>query len=314
MEDPPGKREVDMWHVAAGCLAVAGILSREPGLTLAGLLIWAGRAYVSRDSAAPEQPIEPIDSLLQTRRSLISLSIALFILAVIVGPIVKDEDCDVLRSASDYLAEIFLVLHFASCWSLWRNFGVEQRRKIAVASLGMLAVVVLRDQLRSCERYAFSLATVLIWLVQLGDAAICGIALSRSREEKNRESSGPITEQQTIERGNERRSNVTSVLGAQSRRVALWLVLTLVFLLLFKVFSGGLGRQQTREPEIIYSDFLNQVDRGQVANVFIQGHSIHGELVSGERFLTYAPDDPDLIKKLREKNVRIFGRARSGEP
>src|SRR5271170_896069 len=77
VESPSGKREVDMWNVAAGCLAVAGIISREPGLTLAGLLIWGGRASLTRDTRAPEQPI---DSLLQARRSLISLAIALLIL------------------------------------------------------------------------------------------------------------------------------------------------------------------------------------------------------------------------------------------
>ena len=104
------------------------------------------------------------------------------------------------------------------------------------------------------------------------------------------------------------------LVGAQSRRVALWLVLTLVFLLIFKAFSGGLGQEQPRDPEIIFSDFLNQVDRGQVAQVTIQGHSIHGQLVSGERFFTYAPDDTDLIKKLREKGVKILAKPEGDEP
>ena len=43
-----------------------------------------------------------------------------------------------------------------------------------------------------------------------------------------------------------------------SRSIALWLVLGLMFLLLFNIFS----RQQPREPEIIFSDFLNQVEKG----------------------------------------------------
>ena len=53
-----------------------------------------------------------------------------------------------------------------------------------------------------------------------------------------------------------------------SRSIALWLVLGLMFLLLFNIFS----RQQTREPEIIFSDFLNQVEKGDVAEVTIQGN------------------------------------------
>ncbi len=41
-----------------------------------------------------------------------------------------------------------------------------------------------------------------------------------------------------------------------SRSIALWLVLGLMFLLLFNIFS----RQQPKEPEIIFSDFHNQVE------------------------------------------------------
>ncbi len=55
-----------------------------------------------------------------------------------------------------------------------------------------------------------------------------------------------------------------------SRSIALWLVLGLMFLLLFNIFS----RQQPKEPEIIFSDFLNQVEKGQVAEATIQGNVI----------------------------------------
>ena len=312
---PPDKREVDMWNVAAGCLAVAGILSREPGLTLAGLLIWAGRAYVARDSTAPEQPI---DSLLQARRSLISLAIALLVLIAVVGPAVKNEDCAILQSSADYVAVIFLLLHLVSCWSLWRNFGVEERRKIAGASLGMLAVSLVASFAPShsgCERhYAPSLlSNVLNWLVYLDDTAICIIAFFRSREEMQYESAGPLTVPWTIDRDAERKSDTTSIVRVQSRRVALGLVCMLTFLLIFKAFNGGLGQPQARDPEIIFSDFLNQVDKGQVAQVTIQGHSIQVQLISGEHFRTYAPDDTELIKTLREKGVKILAKPEGSE-
>ena len=82
-----------------------------------------------------------------------------------------------------------------------------------------------------------------------------------------------------------------------SRSIALWLVLGLMFLLLFNVFS----RQQTREPEIVFSDFLGQVEKNQVSEVTIQGSSIHGRTTSGEHFKSYAPHDPDLVKILLQK-------------
>jgi cell division protease FtsH len=95
-----------------------------------------------------------------------------------------------------------------------------------------------------------------------------------------------------------------------SRSIALWLVLGLMFLLLFNVFS----RQQTREPEIVFSDFLSQVDKNQVAEVTIQGNSIHGKTASGEHFKTYAPRDPDLVKVLLQKGVRITAKPEEGDP
>ena len=51
-----------------------------------------------------------------------------------------------------------------------------------------------------------------------------------------------------------------------SRSIALWLVLGLMFLLLFNIFS----RQQPKETEISFSDFLNQVDKGQVKQATIR--------------------------------------------
>ncbi len=95
-----------------------------------------------------------------------------------------------------------------------------------------------------------------------------------------------------------------------SRSIALWLVLGLMFLLLFNIFS----RQQPKEQETIFSDFLNEVDKGEIASVTIQGNLIKGETTSGEHFKTYAPTDPDLVKTLRAKNVKIAAKPAEGDP
>ena len=95
-----------------------------------------------------------------------------------------------------------------------------------------------------------------------------------------------------------------------SRSIALWLVLGLMFLLLFNIFS----RQQVREQETVFSDFLNQVDNNQVSEVTIQGNSIHGRLSSGDRFKTYTPRDTDLVKTLRDKGVKIAAKPEDGDP
>ncbi len=95
-----------------------------------------------------------------------------------------------------------------------------------------------------------------------------------------------------------------------SRNIALWLVLVLMVLLLVNFFS----RQQQRSPEIIFSDFLNQVEKGQVAEVTIQGNTISGAATNGDHFKTYAPQDPELIKTLRDKGVKIAAKPADSDP
>jgi len=95
-----------------------------------------------------------------------------------------------------------------------------------------------------------------------------------------------------------------------SRNVALWLVLGLMFLLLFNLFN----KQQAKEPEIIFSDFVAAADKGDVTEVTIQGRNIRGKYHNGERFKTYAPEDPDLVKLLREKGVKIAAKPEEGDP
>jgi cell division protease FtsH len=95
-----------------------------------------------------------------------------------------------------------------------------------------------------------------------------------------------------------------------SRNVALWLVLGLMFLLLFNLFN----KQQAKEPEIIFSAFMEAAEKGEITEVTIQGRNIRGKYHNGERFKTYAPEDPELVKTLREKGVKIAAKPEEGDP
>ena len=95
-----------------------------------------------------------------------------------------------------------------------------------------------------------------------------------------------------------------------SKNLALWLVLGLVFLLLFNVFS----KQHGREPEIVFSEFLAAVEKSDVQEVTIQGNNIQGKYKNGERFRTFAPNDPELVKTLREKRVKIAAKPEEESP
>ncbi len=95
-----------------------------------------------------------------------------------------------------------------------------------------------------------------------------------------------------------------------SKHIALWLVLALIFLVIFSVFN----KQHGREPEVVFSEFLTAVERGDVQRVTIQGHNIQGEYKNGERFRTFAPNDPELVKTLREKKVKIAAKPEEDSP
>src|SRR5262244_1842214 len=71
--------------------------------------------------------------------------------------------------------------------------------------------------------------------------------------------------------------------------------------MIFSIFS----KQYQREPEIIFSEFMAAVDRGDVREVVIQGNNIQGKYKNGESFRTFEPDDPELVKSLRDKQVKI---------
>jgi cell division protease FtsH len=99
-------------------------------------------------------------------------------------------------------------------------------------------------------------------------------------------------------------------LSSSSKHIALWLGLALVFVVLFSVFN----KQYRREPEIIFSEFMGGVERGDVREVVIQGHHIQGKYKNGEPFRTFEPDDPELVKSLRDKNVKIAAKPEDESP
>ncbi len=95
-----------------------------------------------------------------------------------------------------------------------------------------------------------------------------------------------------------------------TKNLALWLVLGLMFLLLFNVFT----RQPSREPDVLFSDFWASVEKGDVQEVTIQGKRIQGKYQSGESFKTFTPTDPELVKLLRDRKVRIAAKPEDESP
>jgi cell division protease FtsH len=88
-----------------------------------------------------------------------------------------------------------------------------------------------------------------------------------------------------------------------AKNLAFWAILILLLVTLFSVFQDGAGNSGGRN--MAFSDFLNAVDRGEIAKVTIDGEQISGETIAGERFQTVQPPDADVIPELRSADVAI---------
>ncbi len=93
------------------------------------------------------------------------------------------------------------------------------------------------------------------------------------------------------------------------KNLALWLVICLVMIMVFNVFNAP----QTAKNEISFSNFIDMVDSGQISEVTIQGRNISGTNGS-TAFKTYTPEDPTLVKLLRDKGIRISAKPEDESP
>ena len=94
------------------------------------------------------------------------------------------------------------------------------------------------------------------------------------------------------------------------KNIALWLVISLIFVMLYHLFS----QPKDSHENIIFSDFIASVDNGQVLEVSIQGDNITGKFLNGKSFRTYAPKDSGVVPLLKQKGVRIAAKPADESP
>ena len=88
------------------------------------------------------------------------------------------------------------------------------------------------------------------------------------------------------------------------KNLSLWLVIGLLLIMLFNLFNQPVAKSQ----QVPFSEFNYQLEQGRVTDVTIQGRTLTGILSDGGTFSTYTPDDPDLVRMLRDKKVNINAR------
>jgi len=94
------------------------------------------------------------------------------------------------------------------------------------------------------------------------------------------------------------------------KNLALWLVITLMMVMLYNLFS----QQHLAETSISYTDFLNMVENERVTEVVIQGQELYVTDVNRNRYKIFAPQDNELINTLRKKGVIISAKPPAENP
>ena len=91
-------------------------------------------------------------------------------------------------------------------------------------------------------------------------------------------------------------------MNSRVKNLLFWVVVGLFMILLFNLFSIP---TQDPEEEVIFSDFMSQLERGDITKVTMRANHISAILKDGTRIKTYAVDYPDLVTTLRQKKVDI---------
>ena len=88
-----------------------------------------------------------------------------------------------------------------------------------------------------------------------------------------------------------------------ARNIAFWVVLFLLILALFNLFSGGQSSVNSRT--VAYSDFIRSVDAGEVTSVTLDGERVMFRGADGRDYVTIKPAETEITERLIEKGVAV---------
>jgi cell division protease FtsH len=94
------------------------------------------------------------------------------------------------------------------------------------------------------------------------------------------------------------------------KNLIFWGIIIVIMIFLFNLFSKP--RQTALDRS--YSDFISAVENHKVLEVETRGRNINWKNSEGKRYKTYAPEDPEMIKILREKGVVINAKKEEESP
>jgi cell division protease FtsH len=96
-------------------------------------------------------------------------------------------------------------------------------------------------------------------------------------------------------------------LNQSSKNIVMWLLMIVTVVLIFNLYQ----KQDTKNIEITYSEFIQAVDQGKVSKIVIKQDLVDGQYTDTSsdgagKFLTHIPANSEkLLEKISEKNVSI---------
>ncbi|MBC7163726.1 MAG: ATP-dependent metallopeptidase FtsH/Yme1/Tma family protein [Roseovarius sp.] len=88
-----------------------------------------------------------------------------------------------------------------------------------------------------------------------------------------------------------------------ARNIAFWLILFLLILALFNLFSGSGDTLQSRS--VPYSEFVAAVDSGAVSQVTLDGETVRYRGTDGKDYTTIRPDDAAITERLIDRGIAV---------
>ncbi|HSQ50554.1 MAG TPA: ATP-dependent zinc metalloprotease FtsH [Nitrospiraceae bacterium] len=91
-------------------------------------------------------------------------------------------------------------------------------------------------------------------------------------------------------------------MNSRTKNILFWVVVGLFMILLFNLFSVP---HHEPEEDVIFSEFMTKLDKGEIERVIIKASHISAILKDKTRIRTYSVEYPELVQVLRDKGVQI---------
>jgi len=91
-----------------------------------------------------------------------------------------------------------------------------------------------------------------------------------------------------------------------ARNIAFWVVLFLLILALFNLFSGGQNTMSSRS--LSYSEFVQRVESGDVSTVTLDGEKVMFRGGDGQDYITIVPQGTEVTERLLNNKVTVNAR------